>query len=172
MRLLFIFIFSSFVILTHSQNEQNRGYKIKIGDQIPEFSVYMLDGSQLTSKDLLGKITVIQFTGSWCSVCRREMPELEKKVWQEFQNQDFLLLGIDTKEPIEKVTPFIKKMEVTYPIALDPEGKIFSKFTVEGAGVTRNIVIDKNGKVVFLTRLFEKEEFNAMVDTIKQLLSN
>ena len=129
-----------------SQNEQNRGYRIKIGDQVPEFEAFMLDGTKLSSKDLLGKITVIQFTGSWCSVCRREMPELESKVWQKFKNQDFLLMGIDTKEPKEKVAPFIKKMEVTYPIALDPDGKIFSKFTLEGAGVTRNIAIDKNGK--------------------------
>ena len=99
------------------------------------------------------------------------MPVLEKKVWQKFKNKDFLLLGIDIKEPKEKVDPFIKKMEVTYPIGIDPEGEIFSKFTLEGAGVTRNIIIDKKGKVVFLTRLFDEEEFNAMIDTIKLLLS-
>jgi hypothetical protein len=37
-------------------------------------------------------------------------------------------------------------------------------------GVTRNIVIDKNGKIVFLTRLFEEKEFNAMIKVIEQLL--
>ena len=170
MRVILIFLFSLIVFLIPSQNEQNRGYRVKIGDQVPEFEAFMLDGTKLSSKDLLGKITVIQFTGSWCSVCRREMPELESKVWQKFKNQDFLLLGIYTKEPKEKVAPFIKKMEVTYPIVLDSDGKIFSKFTLEGAGVTRNIVIDKNGKIVFLTRLFEEKEFDAMIKVVKQLL--
>ena len=170
MRGFLIFLFSLIVFLIPSQNEKNRGYKIKIGDQLPEFEALILDGTKLSSKDLLGKVTVIQFTGSWCSVCRREMPELESKVWQRFKKQNFLLLGIDTKETKERVASFIKKMEVTYPIVLDPDGKIFSKFTLEGAGVTRNIVIDKNGKIVFLTRLFEEKEFNAMIKVIEQLL--
>jgi peroxiredoxin len=98
------------------------------------------------------------------------MPELEEKVWQEFKNGDFLLIGVDTKEPKEKVDLFIEKMEVTYPISYDPDGKIFSDFTIEGAGVTRNIVVDKNGKIVFLTRLYEEKEFNSMIQIIKTLL--
>jgi peroxiredoxin len=119
---------------------------------------------------LENKVVVIQFTGSWCSVCRREMPELEEKVWQEFKKEDFLLIGVDTKEPKEKVDLFIEKMEVTYPISYDTDGKIFSDFTIEGAGVTRNIVVDKNGKIVFLTRLYEEKEFNSMIQIIKTLL--
>ena len=51
-----------------------------------------------------------------------------KKVWQRFKNDDFILIGIDTKEPEEKVDLFIDKIGVTYPIAYDPEGKIFSDF--------------------------------------------
>ena len=164
-----LFLINSFF---YCQNEQNRGYKVKIGDQVPEFTLKMLDGSHLTTKDLLGKITVLQFTGSWCSVCRREMPVLEQKVWQKFKENEFLLIGIDTKEPVEKVVPFIQKMETTYPIALDPKGEVFSKFTIEGAGVTRNIVIDKKGKIVFLTRLFEEKEFNNMIEIVDKLLSN
>ena len=100
------------------------------------------------------------------------MPELESRVWQKFKKHDFLLLGIDIKDPIEKVVPFIKKTGVTYPIGLDPEGEVFSKFTLEGAGVTRNIVIDKKGKVVFLTRLFEESEFSSMIEIVKKLIKN
>ena len=65
---------------------------------------------------------------------------------------------------------FIEKMKVTYPISYDPDGEIFSDFTIEGAGVTRNIVVDKDGKIVFLTRLYEQKEFNSMIQIIKTLL--
>ena len=58
----------------------------------------MRNGEVWTNKNLENKVVVIQFTGSWCSVCRREMPELEEKVWQEFKKEDFLLIGVDTKE--------------------------------------------------------------------------
>jgi len=152
------------------QNETNRGYKISVGDPLPALEMNMRNGEVWTNKNLENKVVVIQFTGSWCSVCRREMPELEEKVWQEFKNEDFLLIGVDTKEPKEKVDLFIEKMKVTYPISYDPDGKIFSDFTIEGAGVTRNIVVDKNGKIVFLTRLYEEKEFNSMIQIIKTLL--
>ena len=152
------------------QNETNRGYKVSVGDPLPALEMNMRNGEVWTNKNLENKVVVIQFTGSWCSVCRREMPELEEKVWQEFKNEDFLLIGVDTKEPKEKVDLFIEKMKVTYPISYDPDGKIFSDFTIEGAGVTRNIVVDKNGKIVFLTRLYEEKEFNSMIQIIKTLL--
>ena len=152
------------------QNETNRGYKVKLGEPLPEMKMYMRNGEIWTNKNLENKVVVIQFTGSWCSVCRREMPELEKKVWQEFKKDDFLLIGIDTKESKEKVDVFIEKIGVTYPISYDPDGRIFSDFTIDGAGVTRNIVVDKNGKIVFLTRLYEEKEFNSMIQIIKTLL--
>ena len=61
-------------------------------------------------------------------------------------------------------------MQVTYPVALDTNGKVFEKFTLPKAGVTRNIVFDRNGKIIFLTRLFDKVEFNQMIDVIRKEL--
>jgi peroxiredoxin len=98
------------------------------------------------------------------------MPALEEKVWKQFKNEDFLLIGIDTKESKEKVDAFINKIGVTFPIAYDIDGKVFSEFTIKGAGVTRNIVVNKNGEIVFLTRLYEEKEFNLMIQKIKSLL--
>ena len=66
---------------------------------------------------------------------------------------------------------FIDKIGVTYPIAYDPDGKIFSDFTIEGAGVTRNIVVNKKGEIVYLTRLYEEKEFNSMIKKIEDLLN-
>ena len=40
-----------------------------------------------------------------------------------------------------------------------------------GAGVTRNVIVDKTGKIVYMTRLFKEEEFNEMVEVIDLLLN-
>ena len=99
------------------------------------------------------------------------MPHLEKDVWQKFKDDGLVLIEIDRDEPLEVVQEFQKKVCTTYPLALDPGTKHFSKFSHKNSGVTRNIVIDKNGKIVFLTRLFEKNEFQAMVDKIEFLIN-
>ena len=156
--------------ISYSQNETNRGYKVKVGDQLPDISLTMLNGEKWTNKNFENKVVVIQFTGSWCGVCKREMPHLEKRVWQKFKSEDFILLGIDIKDTKEKAEAFVKLTAVTYPIAHDPEASIFSQFTLDGAGVTRNIVVNKKGEIVFLTRLFDEKEFESMIAKIKELI--
>jgi len=158
-------------LISFSQNEENRGYRVKVGDPVPSFTLHMINGETWTNNDLKDKTVVIQFTGSWCSVCKKEMPELESRVWQKYKDEDFLLIGIDIKDTRDRMIPFIEKTGVTYPIAWDPEAKIFDLFTLKGAGVTRNIVINKKGEIVFLTRLFEEKEFQAMIDKIDELVN-
>jgi len=166
----FLVLFIFLISISWAQNETNRGYKVKVGDQLPEISLNMLNGENWTNKDFENKVVVIQFTGSWCGVCKREMPHLEKRVWQKFKNEDFILIGIDIKDTKEKAEAFVKLTGVTYPIAHDPEASVFSQFTLNGAGVTRNIVVNKKGEIVFLTRLFDEKEFESMIAKIKELI--
>ena len=81
------------------------------------------------------------------------------------------MIGIDWKEEQEVVKEFIVKTNVTYPIGLDSNGDIFASFTLKGAGVTRNIVLNKSGEIIFLTRLFDEKEFEKMIDVIELELS-
>ena len=70
----------------------------------------------------------------------------------------------------EEIQLMIDRTKVTYPIITDFNSEIFNLFAEEKAGVTRNVIIDKNGNIAFLTRLFEKDEFNEMKDVIDELL--
>ncbi len=100
------------------------------------------------------------------------MPFLEEEVWQKYKNDDFIFIGVDYDEPIDKVIAFKQKMKTTYPMAIDPGGKIFLKFSYKGSGVTRNVIIDKEGKIAYLTRLFDREEFDEMKKEISDLLNS
>ena len=163
-----IIIFLSFL---NAVEPDERGYIVKVGDESPDFKMQLIDGKTITKKDLIGKVAVLQFTASWCSVCRKEMPHLEKEVWQKFKVKDFILIGVDRDEPLDVVQEFTKEIKVTYPMALDPGADIFALFAAREAGVTRNIVIDQTGKIVFLTRLFDEKEFKAMIAKIDALLN-
>ena len=171
MRNVLFFVFFMFCINSFSQNNMNRGYKVNVGDLAPKINLEFLDGQLVTNESLIGKVVVIQFTASWCSVCIKEMPHLEQEVWQRFKDDDFILIGVDLKENLEVVKNFIKNTEVTYPFTIDKDGSLFESFTLPKAGVTRNIVIDKTGKISFLTRLFDEKEFQQMIEHIDQLLN-
>lgn len=169
-KILFIlFLMISLASVKAQDNE--RGYIVKTGDEAPDITILYTNGTQKKLSDFRGKIVMLQFTASWCRVCRQEMPFIEKDIWQKHKdNANFTLLGIDLKESCEKTIQFAKDLKITYPLTLDPEGKSFYSFSAEGAGVTRNIIIGKNGKIVFMTRLYEPEEFKEMCKIIDQLL--
>ena len=163
MLIFFIFLFSSLLVA------DERGYLVEVGDMVPDFEMEFVDGSQSKLSDYQGQIVILQFTASWCTVCRLEMPHLEKDVWQTYKSKGVMLIGVDRDEPLETVIAFQKKIGTTYPLALDPGANIFGLFANKEAGVTRNVVIDKTGKIVFLTRLFEEKEYQEMLRVIKDL---
>lgn len=152
---------------------EDYGYIVEIGQKLPEISMQLTDGTIISNEDLKGKVVMLQFTASWCSVCRKEMPHIESEIWQKHKEKDdFVLIGVDMNEPLEKVIQFQKDINVTYPLALDPGAKIFYTFAAQSAGVTRNVIVDKKGNIVYLTRLYKEDEFNEMVQVIDYLLKN
>ena len=154
-------------------SSDGRDYIVKVGDLAPDFEMKLPNGESITLSSLRGKVIMLQFTASWCGVCRKEMPHIEKEIWTKHKNNpNFMLYGIDREEPIEKINELIEKTGVTYPIGLDPDAGIFTLFAKKEAGITRNVIIDKDGKIVMLTRLFEMEEFEKMVELIDTLLDS
>lgn len=154
-----------------TKEPEDRGYIVNVGDAAPDFTIQYLDGTTKQLSDLKGKVIMLQFTASWCGVCRKEMPHIEADIWQKHKNNpNFVLVGIDLKEKPDVVKKFIEKTGVSYPLTLDPNGEIFAKYASNNAGVTRNIIIDKTGKITFLTRLFNEEEFSSMKAHINTLL--
>ncbi|MGV8962638.1 MAG: TlpA family protein disulfide reductase [Candidatus Saccharimonadaceae bacterium] len=150
-----------------------RDYIVKVGEMAPDFEMSLPNGEKIILSSLRGKVVMLQFTASWCGVCRKEMPHIEKEIWAKHRNNDsFALYGIDREEPIEKVEELIKKTGVSYPIGLDHDAGIFTLFAKKEAGITRNVIIDKYGRIVMLTRLFDEDEFKEMVKLIDVLLTN
>lgn len=144
----------------------DNGYIVKVGDQAPDFAIKEAGGKSYRLSDLRGKVVMLQFTASWCSVCRQEMPFIEKEIWLPANKPDIAVIGIDRDEPPDKVLKFKKDIGVTYPLALDPGADIFGLYALKEAGVTRNVIIDRSGKIVFLTRLFDRDEFDLMKKAI------
>ena len=148
------------------------GYIVRVGDIAPELEMELTDGQKVKLSDLRSKVVMLQFTDSWCGVCRKEMPFIESDIWQKHKaNPNFALYGVDRDEPVETVKAFAEKTGVTYPLALDPGADHFAKYADRKAGITRNVLIDKTGKIVMLTRLYNEEEFATLCKKIDEMLA-
>lgn len=146
-------------------------YLVKVGDAAPDFSLPMTDGTTFTLSEQRGKVVMLQFTASWCGVCRKEMPHIESQIWQRHKdNKDFVLVGVDREETKEVVDAYTQKVGTTYPMALDTAANAFASYALRKSGITRNVLINRDGKIVKLTRLYNEEEFSDLVKAIDSLL--
>ena len=147
-------------------------YLVKVGDMAPDFTLKYTDGTEFTLSDLRGKVVMLQFTASWCGICRGEMPHIESRIWQPNKdNEDFVLVGVDREEPREVVEEYTAKLGTTYPMLLDEKGDVFASYALRKSGITRNVLIDRDGRIVKLTRRFVEPEFDDLVATIDSLLA-
>jgi len=166
------------IVFNSLHAQVDRGYIVKVGDKAPHFTAKTIEGQIIDIKNSMGKIIMLKFTASWCSVCMHEMPVIEEEVWQKYKdNEDFIMIALtkDTdKNPQreKEIETIIEKTGITYPIGIDYNSSIFNTFAEKKAGVTRSIIIDQNGDIAFLTRLFKREEFDEMKSTIDKLLFN
>ena len=170
----FLFVVGGMVVAQDKENVTvyENEYIVKVGDVAPDFTLQLTDGTSFTLSEQRGKVVMLQFTAGWCGVCRKEMPFIERDIWQRHKdNRDFVLVGIDREETKEQIDVFVKKVGTTYPIAMDVNADVFASYALRNSGITRNILIDKDGKIVMLTRLFNEEEFNSLVERIDSMLA-
>jgi DsbE subfamily thiol:disulfide oxidoreductase len=122
---------------------------VKDQQPAPEFTLANPDGRKVSLKDFRGKVVFLNFWATWCEYCREEMPAMER-LYQEFRGKGLEIVGVNVKDKRSDALAFVKKLRVTYPIVLDPDGQVGLLY---GAfGMPLSYLIDRNGTV--LARLF------------------
>jgi cytochrome c biogenesis protein CcmG/thiol:disulfide interchange protein DsbE len=113
----------------------------------PEFNGRMVDGREMSLGSLQGKVVVLNFWATWCLECRSEMPALER-LHRELSAQGFAVIGINTRERAATIREYAKALGLTFPLILDPSGKINSAYGVIGLPTT--FLIARDGRAVAL----------------------
>jgi peroxiredoxin len=142
---------------------------LKTGDTAPVFSCTTIDGKVFDLSQARGKIVMVNFFATWCGPCNQELPVLQETIWNKFRNDPHFALIILGREHTEKeVKDFVSKKGFTMPFAPDPGRKIYSLYATQN--IPRNVIIDRDGKILFQNIGFTKEEFKTIENLIKDKL--
>ena len=122
---LLIVLFAFSILACSLSTQDDRGYIVKVGDVAPDFSTKLDNGNSFKLSDYKGKVVMLQFTASWCGVCRKEMPFIESELWQVYKDKGLVIVGVDRDEPAKKMKELKDATGITYPLAFDDNADIF-----------------------------------------------
>ena len=162
------------VIFAFVARAQNDGDIIKVGDQMPAFTIVSDDGKQISSASLKGKVVLINFFATWCPPCQKELAEVQQKLWPKFKdNKNFQMLVIGREHTDAELAKYNEKKGFTFPLYPDKNRAIFGAFAKNL--IPRTYLIGKDGKVMYAGKGYTEEEFAGLMDKIgaslKELLS-
>ena len=114
------------------------------GNRAPDFRLTTVDGETLQLSDLRGNIVLLNFWGTWCGPCRREMPEFQK-AYEDRQDQGFEILAVAFNDTEAAIKDFRDEFGLTFLLALDDSGEVNNTYAVQTRPST--YVIDRDGVI-------------------------
>lgn len=121
------------VDITHTQN----------GPVAPDFSLPDLDGRMISLSAYKGKVVIVNIWATWCPPCVAETPSLDK-LYKMFKDEGLELLAVSVDEGGKKaVEPFIMKKNLSFPVLLDPDGRVAGLYRTRG--VPESFIVRKDG---------------------------
>ena len=137
----------SAAIIDPVRNERTQGLGVSasVSQLAPNFEAQDLDGNIIRLSDFQGKPVILNFWATWCTSCRAEIPALQR-VFDERKNEGLEVIGIGWGERnVGTARSYMKDLDATYIVAMDPTGDIGDAYRVFGLPLT--LAIDKDGVI-------------------------
>ena len=116
-------------------------------NSVKNLNLITISGEKITSQQLLGKITLINFWATDCPGCINEMPGLIE-TYNQYKDQGLEVIAVAMYyDPPSRVISFTKNKNLPFPVVLDTNKEIISKFDNVKLTPT-SIILDKNGYVI------------------------
>jgi len=117
-----------------------------VGKEAPDFALTDLNEKPYRLSDFRGKVVFLNFWATWCAPCREEMPSMEV-LNKNFEKDGLVILAvsIDRVTTAKDIPPFVKGLNLTFPVLLDSWGKTDKPY--KRMGVPETFIIDQQGLI-------------------------
>ena len=114
---------------------------------MPAYAAAYLDGKPLNLANEKGNVVFLNVWATWCGPCRFETPELQA-LQNQYAANGLKVIGVSVDEgDAAEVKTFVAEQKITYPIAVDPEGRIAT--LLQTTVLPTSLLIDRDGKIVW-----------------------
>lgn len=136
----------------------------------PNLAGELVDGGTYDPATHQGKVTVVNFWGSWCPPCRAEMPGLVK-AYDVLRPDGVVFLGVNVRDPNPDLAKaFVDQYKIPFPSIRDPQSKLALEFDIPPAGIPTTLILGKDGRPAktFRQAVVEKD----LEDAVREVLAS
>jgi thiol-disulfide isomerase/thioredoxin len=140
-----------------------------IGDVPPDNLGRTSNGEEVRVADQHGKVVVVTFWASWCGYCRQELPVLAGL--QEAAGKDRMtVVAVNYKDERKVYRALVRALkDVQLTMTHDADGAIGKAYGVDG--IPRLLMIDRDGKVAYVSVGYDTDSLDEIVDAANKLLA-
>jgi len=162
---LFAFILSITVLST--VNGQELQFYTRLMEPMIDLKMMSIDQEEIQISELEGKVVLLSLMGTYCGPCKKMLNELEAQLLKD-DHEQFVLLLVGVLDEEHHMREFKESKGYDAIYIADPKQEIREQLTARG--VPRNILIDKDGTVVFQAMAYNKTPFENLIKKIKSLI--
>ncbi len=139
-----------------------------IGKEVPDFKLPPLKpGGDVSLSSFKGSPVVLYFWATWCGPCRQFAPVLDK-LTEEFEPKGAKFMAISTDDDLKVVQTFETEHPHKSPTYWDRNHEVQAMLGVES--LPSILVLDKAGKVAFISTGINENTGNKIAETLKSSL--
>ncbi|MFK9093133.1 thiol-disulfide oxidoreductase ResA [Bacillus salipaludis] len=124
---------------------KDKKQKVAEGEIAPDFALVDMQGNKHRLSDYRGQGVFLNFWGTWCPPCKKEMPYINNQ-YHQYKDNGVQVLSVDIQEPELAVNQFAERLKLDFPIMIDKDKEVMNVYGVDLLPAT--FLIDKDGKVV------------------------
>lgn len=116
-----------------------------VGEGLPQFSVILDDGSQVSTTSLRGKVAVIEFFNTSCADCRRAFPVLQNLYERYRDNEEVMIFAIARDEDASAISSYWRQNGLSVPYSPQKGREVYELFAT--VGIPRIFIADREGVI-------------------------
>lgn len=141
-----------------------------VGKPLQDFETITVTGRKVAAREVRGRVLLIDLWGISCWSCLEEMKALGP-VYRDLSGKGLEVWAVNTDNmEAEEILGRLEKIgiQVSFPVLLDPDGRITGLFTSRFVPVT--VIVDRNGIVRFYKVGFKESDMGIITETLLELL--
>lgn len=107
--------------------ERQTGADLGVGDSVPDFTITMNDGTQMSGKQLREGVSCIVFFTTLCPDCQQMLPHLQS-IYEEYQPLGVKFALISREEGPESVHEYWESKGYTMPYSAQEDRTVYELF--------------------------------------------